>query len=92
MSEAINPIMSVLKKAVFQSLYACRSIFAENFNWHYFQPKIAQTQRKELMLIIKNFLRGMSRILTVLPPAKVSNCEYPVHDMQNGRLKLSRRV
>jgi ketosteroid isomerase-like protein len=40
MTDAIHPNMSILKKLDLQNLDACKSILANDFVWHYFNPRI----------------------------------------------------
>ena len=42
MTEGIHPNMSLLKNLNLEDLDACRSIFADDFVWHYVNPRLPE--------------------------------------------------
>ena len=44
MKEAMHPNMSILMKLNIQNLDACIDIFADNFIWHYFNPRLTELE------------------------------------------------
>ena len=44
MTETMHPNMSVLMKLDIQNLDACRNVFAGNFIWHYFNPRLPELE------------------------------------------------
>ena len=42
MTETQQPTMSVLAKLNLRDIDACRDIFADNFIWHYFNPRLSE--------------------------------------------------
>jgi predicted SnoaL-like aldol condensation-catalyzing enzyme len=42
MTETAHPNMSVLAKLNIQDIDACTEIFADNFIWHYFNPRLPE--------------------------------------------------
>ena len=44
MTETMHPNMSLLMKLDIQNLDACRNVFADNFIWHYFNPRLPELQ------------------------------------------------
>ena len=44
MTESMHPNMSTLMKLSIQNLDACSDIFADNFIWHYFNPRLSELE------------------------------------------------
>ena len=44
MTEAIHPNMSLLMKLDIRNLDSCNSVFAEDFTWHYFNPRLTELE------------------------------------------------
>jgi predicted SnoaL-like aldol condensation-catalyzing enzyme len=44
MIETVHPNMSVLAKLSLQDIDACRDVFADNFIWHYFNPRLPELE------------------------------------------------
>ena len=42
--DAMHPNLSLLMKLDLQNLNACKSILADNFVWHYFNPRIPELE------------------------------------------------
>jgi len=48
MTEAVHPNMSVLAELNLQDIDACRDVFANNFIWHYFNPRLPELEGDHL--------------------------------------------
>jgi predicted SnoaL-like aldol condensation-catalyzing enzyme len=48
MTETVHANMSVLAKLNFQDLDVCRDLFADNFVWHYFNPRLPELEGDHL--------------------------------------------
>lgn len=46
MAETLHPNLSVLTKLDIRNLDACRSLFADDFVWHYFNPRLPELEGK----------------------------------------------
>lgn len=44
MAEATHPNISLLMKLDLQNLDACKNVFADNFTWHYFNPRLPELE------------------------------------------------
>ena len=44
MADVMHPNLSVLSKLDIKNLDACADLFADNFVWHYFNPKMPELQ------------------------------------------------
>ena len=44
MTEALHPNMSLLMKLDIRNLDSCNSVFAEDFTWHYFNPRLTELE------------------------------------------------
>ncbi len=44
MPKAVHPNISLLEKLDIQNLDACTNIFADNFIWHYFNPRLPELE------------------------------------------------
>ena len=44
MTDSIHPNLLILQKLDIQNLDACADIIADNFVWHYYNPKLPQLQ------------------------------------------------
>ena len=44
MTEALHPSISVLQKLDIRNLNTCSEIIADNFIWHYYNPKLPQLE------------------------------------------------
>ena len=44
MTETIHPNISLMQKLDIQNLDACENIFADNFIWHYFNPRLPELE------------------------------------------------
>ena len=44
MAKAVHPNISLLEKLDIRNLDACTNIFADNFIWHYFNPRLPELE------------------------------------------------
>ena len=61
MKETVHPNMSVLAKLNLQDIAACRDVFADNFIWHYFNPRLPELEGDHIGIDgIKSFFAKLS--------------------------------
>ena len=71
MAKAVHPNISLLGKLDIQNLDACTNIFADNFIWHYFNPRLPE---------LEGDYRGIEELKSFFTKlAEISNSSFQVN-------------